>query len=76
MWPGYLFITLLLSLYRIIIYCETNEPGNRNNGVDGIKDTAKIYFKGKKELLRKPASNDTSTIVMLPSAWKDVSIDF
>ena len=56
--------------------CAINEPGHGNNFIDGINATDKHYLKGKKELIGKLASNDTSKIGMLPSASKNVSDNF
>ena len=69
-------ITVLSSSYDIITDCAINEPGHRNNVVDGLNAIEKRYLKEKMELIGKLASNETSKIGMLPSDSKDVSIKF
>ena len=39
-------MTMLSSLYGIIIYREINSPGHGNNIVDGLNSTYKSYLKG------------------------------
>ena len=40
-------ITVLSSLYGIIMYCAINAPGNGNNVVDVMNATDKRFSKGK-----------------------------
>ena len=40
-------MTLLSSLYGIIMYCAINAPGNGNNVVNVINETYKLFLKGK-----------------------------
>ena len=53
-----------------------NSSDHGNNIVDGLNATYKRYLKEQMELIGKLASNDTSKIGMLPSASKDVSVQF
>ena len=46
------------------------------NIVDGMNKTENIYLNEKIELLGKLTNNDTSKIVIISSASKDVSINF
>ena len=50
------------------MYCTINAPGNGNNVVDVINATYKIFLKGKWNFFGKLASNDTSNIIIIPSA--------
>ena len=69
-------MTVLSSSYGIIMDRAINAPGHGKNVVDGINATNKRYLKGLIELMGKLASNDTKNIGMIPSASKDVSINF
>ena len=69
-------ITVLSSSYGIITDHAINSPGNGNNVVDGLNATEKRYLKVKMELIGKLRSKYTSNIGMLPSALKEVSIEF
>ena len=69
-------MTHLSSLYGLIMGYATNATGHGNNVVDGLNATFKRYLKGQMEFLDKLSSNDTSEIVILPSASKYVSIKF
>ena len=40
-------ITVLLSLYGIIIYGEINAPGHGNNVVNGLNETLNVILRGK-----------------------------
>ena len=69
-------INLLSSSYGIIIYRAIDAPSHGNNVVDGLNATYKRYLKGGMGIIGKLGSNDTSNILMLPSASKDVSVKF
>ena len=71
---GYIFNDCFSSSYGIITDHAINEPGHGNNVINGINATGKRYLKGKTGYMDKLASNDTTDIVMLPRASKDVSI--
>ena len=53
-----------------------NAPGQGNNVVFRINETDKFYLKVEMDRMFKLASNDTTNIVMLPSASKYVFINF
>ena len=42
---GFYLMTVLSSLYGIIMDSSINAPGNKNNVVDGINATEKCYLK-------------------------------
>ena len=67
-------MTVLSSSCAIIMDRATNAPGHTNNVIDGLNTTEKYYLKGEIEHIGKLAGNVTSTVGMLPSASKDVSI--
>ena len=67
---------MLSSSYGIIMDRAINTPGHGNNVVDRLNSKGKPYLKGKIELIGKLGGNDTSNIVMLTSASKDVSVKF
>ena len=69
-------MTVLSSSYGIIMDFAINVPGHGNNFVDGLNATDKKYLKGKKELIFKLESKDTTNIGMLPCSSKYVSIKF
>ena len=53
-----------------------NAPGYGNNVVDGINAADKRYLKEQMKPIGKLSSNNTSTIGIIPSDSKDVSIKF
>ena len=69
-------MTVLSYSYDIIMDHKINSPDLGNNVFDGINATDKRYLKGEMEIIDKSASNNTSKIVMIPSASKEVSIKF
>ena len=69
-------MTVLSYSYGIIMDRSINAPGHRNNVVDVLNAIDKPFLKEQMELIGKLASNDTSNIVMLPSASKYASIEF
>ena len=69
-------MNVLSSSYGIIMYRAINAPVHGKNAVDGLNATDKRYLKGEMELMGVLASNDTTNIVMLPSASKYVFINF
>ena len=69
-------MTVLSSLYGIIIHRTINGPCHRNNVVDGLNGNEKCFLKEQMELLGKVSNNYTSNIGMLHSASKYVSINF
>ena len=69
-------MTVLSYSYGIIMYHSIIAPRHGNIFVDGLNATEKRYLKGEMELIGKLGSNDTKKIGMLPSASKDVSIQF
>ena len=72
---GIYLMTVLSSLYSIIMDRAINAPGH-GWICFGTKCKDKYYLKGQMELVDKLASDDTTTIGMLHSASKDVSIRF
>ena len=62
--------------YGIILDREINAPVYIKNVVDGLNETDKRYLNEKIEIIGKLSSNDISKIGMLPSASRDVSINF
>ena len=69
-------MTVLSSSYGIIMDRAINAPGHGNNVVDALNATEKRYLKGEMELMGKLASNYTTNVGMIPSASKDVSVEF
>ena len=69
-------MTVLSYSYSIIMDLEINPPFNGNNVVDGVNATDKPYLKEKMKPIGKLKINDTSNIVIIPSALKDASIKF
>ena len=69
-------MTVLSSLYGIIMDRSINSPGNGNDIVDVLNATDKLYLKEQMELLGKLEINDTSNIVIITSASKDLSVRF
>ena len=69
-------MTVLSSLYDIIVDCAINASGHGNIVVYGINTTDKHCLKGEIELMGKLASNDTTNIGMLLSASKYVTLKF
>ena len=69
-------MTVLSSLYGIIMDRSINSPGNGNDIVDVLNATDKRYLKEQMELLGKLEINNTSNIVILTSASKDGSVNF
>ena len=69
-------MNVLSNLYDIIMDVAINATGNRKNVIDGLNATDKRYLKGEMEFIGKFGGNDTSKIGMLPSASKDVFINF
>ena len=69
-------MTLLSSSYGIIMDRVINSPDHGENVFDGLNATEKHYLKEQMKLIGKLASNDTSKIGMLPSASKDISVQF
>ena len=67
-------MTVLSSSYGIIMDRSINVPGDGKNVVNGLNGMDKRYLKGERELGGKLASNDTSNIVILPSASKEVFV--
>ena len=68
--------TVLPSSYGFIMDCAINALGHRNNAFDGLNETERRFLTEQIKLIGKLASNDTSEVVILPSASKDVSINF
>ena len=69
-------LTVLSSSYDIIIDRAINVPGHGNNVVDVLNGIDKRYSKGKMELIGKLWSKDITSIGILPSASKYVSVKF
>ena len=69
-------MTVLSYSHVIIMDRAMDAPGHGNNVADGFNATDKHYLKGEMELIGKLSSNNTTNIGMLPSASKDVSIEF
>ena len=69
----YLMI-LLSSSYGIILDRAINAPGHGKNFFYGLYAMDKRYLEGKMEPIGKLKINDTSNIVIIPSALKDASI--
>ena len=69
-------MTVLSSLYGIIMDCEINVPSQVQNVFDGINATVKRYLKKQMEHIGKISSKNTSNIGVLPSVSKYVSIKF
>ena len=67
-------MAVLSYSYGIIMDIAINAPGHGKNVVDGINATYKCYLKEQIEPIGKLSSNDTSNILILPSASKDASI--
>ena len=58
------------------MYPARNKTGNKSNDSIGLHETGNIYLREQMKLLGKLTSNDTSNIGMIPSASKNVSINF
>ena len=69
-------ITVLLSLYGIIIYSAINAPNHVSHVDNGINDNDRCYLKEQIELISKFINKDTPKTIMLPSALKYHSVSF
>ena len=58
------------------MYRTINAPVHGNNFVAGLNVTYKRYLKEEMEAIGKLGSNNTTDIVILPSASKDFLIKF
>ena len=69
-------MSVLLSSCGIILDREINAPDHGDNVFDELNATDKFYLMEQIELIVRLASNDTSKIVILLIASKDISIKF
>ena len=69
-------MTLLSSLYGTIMDHVIHAHVHVNNVVDRLNVTEKHYLKEQMEIIGKLSSNNTSKIGIIPSASKDVIINF
>ena len=69
-------MTVLSSLYGIIMDFAINTPGHGNNVLYGLNATHKRYLKEEMELMGKLETKDTTYIGMLSSASKCISVNF
>ena len=67
-------MTVLSSLYGIMVDRAINRPVHGNNVVDGLNATKKRYFKEQMKIIGRLEVNNTSNIGMLTSASNYVSI--
>ena len=65
-------ITVLSSSNVIIMDRKVNAPVHVNNFLGGLNSMGKRYLKEQKELIGKLASNNTSNIVMISGASKNI----
>ena len=69
-------MTVLSSLYGIIMDCVVNATIHGNNVFDGLITTNNRYSKVKMEPIGKLGRKNTSNIEIIPNDSKDVSINF
>ena len=69
-------MNVISSSYIIIFHYANSASGHGKNVVHGINAMENIIWRGKRNLLVKLPSNDTSKIGMIPSAPKDTPIKF
>ena len=69
-------MTVVSSLYEIIMDNSINEPDHGNNVVERLNPTDKHYLKEQMEHIGKLASNDTPKMEMIPSVLKYFPVKF
>ena len=69
-------MTVLSSLYAIVMVPAINAPGHGKNVFNGLNTTDKSYLKEQMELIVNLEGIDRSNIGILPRASKDVSFKF